>query len=110
MATFDNIKVGDQVIYTSAWGNDVVATVTRVTPAGNFATDKTYKTLWNKYGRPYGGDRWGTSRIIEYSEEYVKAITESKIITKAVDMMHKCSKSDLTVDQAKAIIDILKNE
>jgi len=110
MATFDNIKVGDKVIYTSAWGNDVVATVTRVTGAGNFATDKTYKTLWNKYGRPYGGDRWDTSRVIEYSEEYVKAITESRIIAKAVDMMRRCSKSDLTVDQAKAIIDILENK
>ena len=108
MATFDNIKVGDKVIYTSAWGNDVVATVTKVTKAGNFATDKTYKTLWNKYGRAYGGDKWDTSRIIEYSEEYVKAMNESIIITRAVDMMRRCSKSDLTIEQAKAIIEILK--
>lgn len=110
MATFDNIKVGDKVIYISAWGNDVVATVTRVTKAGNFATDKTGKTLWDKFGRERGGDRWSRNCVIEYSEEYVKTITEARVITKAVDMMRKCSKSDLTVDQAKAIIAILEDK
>ena len=108
MATFDNIKVGDKVIYIHGWGIDVIATVTKVTPAGNFATDKTGKTLWDKYGHARGGDKWDTSHIIEYSEEYAKVIMESMIIAKAVNMMHKCSKSDLTVDQAKAIINILK--
>lgn len=109
MATFDNIKVGDKVIYCPAWGMDVIATVTKVTPAGNFATDKTGKALWNKFGSERGGDLWDRACVIEYSEEYVKAITESRIITKAVNMMCKCSKSDLTVEQAKAIIEILNS-
>ena len=110
MATFDNIKVGDKVIYNSAWGNDFVATVTKVTKAGNFATNRTGDTLWNKYGHARGGDRWDTSRVVEYSEEYINEIAGSRIITKAVNMMRKCGKSDLTVDQAKAIIDILENK
>ena len=110
MATFDNIKVGDKVIYCPAWGNGVVATVTKVTKAGNFATDKTGTTLWNKFGSERGGDRWDRACVIEYSEEDEKKITESRIIAKAVDMMRKCIKSDITVDQAKAIICILKDE
>lgn len=109
MNTFDNIKVGDKVIYCPAWGIDVIATVTKVTPVGNFATDKTGETLWNKYGYPNLITKWGTSQVIEYSEEYAKEITESTIIAKAVDMMRKCSHSDLTVDQAKSIIDILED-
>lgn len=110
MAIFDNIKVGDKVIYCPAWSMDVVATVTKVTPAGNFATDKTGKTLWDKFGRERGGGKWDSACVIEYSEEYVKTITEARIIAKAVDMMHKCDKSDLTVEQAKTIINILKDE
>lgn len=110
MTTFDNIKVGDKVIYYSGWGNDNIATVTKVTPAGNFATDKTGKTLWDKYGHARGGSRWDTSIIIEYSEERAKKVTESRIIAKAIGMMRKCDKSNLTVEQAKAIIDILKDE
>jgi len=110
MATFDNIKVGDKVIYIPGWGNDAIATVTRVTPAGNFATDKTGKTLWDRYGHARGSDRWNTSHVIEYSEGHAKAIAESNIIHKAMNMMRKCEKSDLTVDQAMAIIDILNSE
>lgn len=110
MATFDNIKVGDKVIYISDWGNNAIATVTRVTPADNFATDKTDKTLWDKYGHVRGTDQWYTSRVVEYSEEYAKKIIEQSIIAKAVCMMRKRSKSNLTVDQAKAIIDILEDK
>lgn len=110
MATFDNIKVGDKVIYCPAWGYDAVATVTKVTKAGNFAIDKTGKTLWDKYGNERGGSAWDQSHVIKYSEEHIKKVTEARIITKAVDMMRKCSKSDLTVEQAKAIIEILNSE
>lgn len=110
MATFDNIKVGDKVIYIPGWGNDAIATVTKVTPAGNFATDKTGKTLWDKYGHARGSDKWDRKRVIEYSEEYVKKIIESRIITKAIFLMSKCSKSNITVEQAKAIIDILEDK
>ena len=110
MATFDSIKVGDKVIYCPAWGIDVIANVTKVTPAGNFATDKTGSTLWDKSGRVRGGGRWDVSRVIEYSEEYAKNVTEQYIIAKAVDMMRKCSKSNLTVEQAKAIIGILEDK
>lgn len=107
MATFDNIKVGDKVIYIPGWGTDAIATVTKVTPAGNFATDKTGKTLWDKYGHARGSDKWDRSHIIEYSEEQAKVIMGSMIIAKAVNMMRKCRHSDITVEQAKAIIEIL---
>jgi len=110
MATFDNIKVGDKVIYCPAWGNNAIATVTKVTPAGNFATDRTGKTLWDKYGHARGSDKWDASLVIEYSEEYAKTVIERNIVAKAVNMMRQCSKSDLTVDQAKAIIDILEDK
>lgn len=110
MATFDNIKVGDKVIYSAGWGNDAIATVTRVTPAGNFTTNKTGKTLWDKYGHARGSDKWDMSHIIEYSEGYAKVIMESNIISKAIFLMSKCSKSNLTVEQAKAIIDILEDK
>ena len=109
VATFDNIKVGDKVIYTSHWGTDVVATITKVTKAGNFTTDKTGNALWDKYGHARGSDKWDRSRITEYSEERAQEIMKSRIINKAINLMHKCSKSDLTVDQAKAIIEILED-
>lgn len=109
MTIFDNIKVGDKVIYSPALGHDVVATVTKVTKAGNFATDKTGTTLWNQHGYARGSSTWDTARVLEYSEEYLKTITESRIIAKAINMMRKCDKSDLTVEQAEAIINILNS-
>lgn len=110
MGIFDNVKVGDKVLYYPNCGFGIVATVTKVTPAGNFATDKTYKILWNKDGNARGADIWQRSCVRPYSEEEYERIIAAKIISKAIDMMRKCSKSDLTVDQAKAIIDILENE
>lgn len=110
MATFDNIKVGDKVIYYPNGGFGMVTLVTRVTPAGNFTIDETDRILWDKNGNVRGARLWSRSWIQPYSEEAYGKIMESKIISKAVDMMRKCSTSDLTVDQAKAIIDILENE
>lgn len=110
MATFDNIKVGDKVLYYPSWGFGRVATVTRVTPAGNFATDETDKILWDKNGNARGAGIWQRSCVRPYSEEEYERIMEINIVSKAVDMMRKCDKSDLTVDQAKAIIDILEDK
>ena len=110
MATFDNIKVGDKVLYYPNWGFGEIATVTRVTPAGNFATEETGKILWDKNGNARGTGVWNRSCVRPYSEEEYERIVEEKIITKAINMMREYDMSDLTVDQAKAIIDILKNE
>lgn len=108
MATFDNIRIGDKVLYYPSWGFGVVATVTRVTPAGNFATDKTNKTLWDKNGNARGAGIWQRSCIRPYSEEEYARIMESRIISKAVDLMNEHA-SNLTVEQAKAIIEILNS-
>lgn len=110
MATFDNIKVGDKVIYYPSWGPGMPTTVTRVTPAGNFATEETGNVLWNKNGNARGADTWSRSCVRPYSAEEYERIMEANIISKAVDMMRKCDKSDLTADQAKAIIAILEDK
>lgn len=110
MATFDNIKVGDKVIYYPSWGFGRVATVTRVTPAGNFAIDETDKILWDKNGNVRGAGIWQRSCVRPYSEEEYAQIMEAGIISKAINLMNKYDTSDLTVDQAKAIIDILEDK
>ena len=108
MATFDNVKVGDKVIFYPSWGPGMPTTVTRVTPAGNFATEETGKILWDKNGNARGAGVWSRSCVRPYSEKEYESIMNSKIISKAINMMRKCEKSDLTVDQAKVIIEILE--
>ena len=110
MATFDNIKVGDKVIFYPSWGPGIPTTVTKVTPAGNFTTEETDKVLWNKNGNARGADIWNRSCVRPYSEEEYAQIMEARIISKAINMMRECNPSDITAEQAKKIIDILKNE
>lgn len=108
MATFDNIKVGDKVLYYPNWGFGEIATVTRVTPAGNFATEETGKILWDKHGHARGTGIWNRSCVRPYSEKEYESIMNSKIVSKAINMMREYDMSDLTADQAKAIIEILE--
>lgn len=77
MAIFDNIKVGDKVIYYPSWDVfGVVATVTRVTPTGNFTTDETNEILWDKKGMTCDTNIWQRSRVRPYSEEEYEKILE----------------------------------
>ena len=110
MATFDNIKIGDKVIYYPDSGFGIVTLVTRVTPAGNFTIEETDRTLWDKNGNIRGAKIWNRSWVQPYSKEAYEKIMELKIISKAIKLIHKCDESDLTVEQAKAIIDILENK
>ena len=110
MATFDNIKVGDKVIYYPNSGFGIVTLVTRVTPAGNFTIDETDRILWDKNGNIRGTKIWNRSWVQPYSKEAYEKIMELKMISKAVKLIHKCDESDLTVEQAKAIIEILEDK
>ena len=58
----------------------------------------------------YKSDIWSRSCVRPYSEEEYDRIMEAKIISKAINMMRKCSHSDLTAEQAKTIIDILEDK
>jgi hypothetical protein len=107
MAKFDNIKVGDKVIYRPYYGNPKICTVTKVTPAGNFATDATGTSLYTKDGELRGGGAWSRDRMDVYTEQDAKTIEDCNTIVYAVKLMRNRPVSDVTIEQAKEIIRIL---
>lgn len=113
-----NVKVGDKVIYSPAWGVDVICVVTEVTKAGNFRTDKTGKTLFTPSGTARGAGTWDivvkdfrdrdTDHMYEYTEAEAERITRQRKIAHAYDLMKGCCNShNLSEEQADGIIRIL---
>ena len=97
----ENLKVGDLVFVRSRLGISL-KTVEKITPKGFI---KVGSTLFNKDGRERGGDVWNKYFISEATPERIKEFQESRTIKRALQIMR--SKSDITLEQAHKIIELL---
>lgn len=103
-----NVKVGDKVIVSQTY-QDLIATITKITPTGRMRTDKTGNTYFDKYGREMGQHSgfYHYKFLRLYTEEEAQKIRDVGIRDKAMSMMRSMRYDDLTVDQAREIIRIL---
>lgn len=102
-----NVKVGDKVIYHHGLGKKQIATVTKVTPTGRIRIDCS-TSQFNKYGISMGDSGWTHSFLSEYDEEVAHEIISKQYIDLAFRLMREFRYDDLTVEDAKKIIEILK--
>ena len=106
-----DFKVGDKVVrnYKYDFGSVSIGTVVKITPKRNdvIVDYGHYKETYNKDGYTKG-DVWSTSSIRVLTPEIEKEINDMKIINKCRNAFKKKS-SELTVDQAEKILEILNN-
>lgn len=105
-----DFKVGDKVVrnYKYDFGSVSVGTIIKITPKRNdIVVDYGhYQETYNKDGYTKG-DIWSSSSIRVLTPEIEKEIDDMKIINKCRNIFKKKS-SELTVDQAEKILEILK--
>ena len=103
-----NIKLGDKVIYID---HDLkyrqVATVTRLSSTGDFKVNCS-NSIFNLYGYKIDGDFYTDEQIFPYDESVAKKIEEHNLISYAKYLMQNINQPDLSVEDAKIIIEILK--
>lgn len=98
-----DLKVGDKVIISHRLGK-CVATVEKITPAGNI---KANGTLFLPSGMERGGNMWDRSFLSKATPEEVERIVVQNTISKAIKLMRQTS--NITLEQAKSIIVLLGN-
>ena len=105
------VEVGEEVLYCPASFHKIekIATVTRVTPTGRIKIDKSERTF-NQYGRSMGDSGWrGNDYIYKLTPEKKKELMEKEVIYKCLARFEEC-KDNLSYEQAKKILEILKSE
>lgn len=108
-----NVKVGDKLLY--CWGYsyncvEKIVTVTKVTPTGRIRIDYC-DTQFDKYGHEMGNrDRWSCSSSVSIpAEDDYKRIKENDAKSKALSIIGKLNKQNITYEQAVKIIKALGN-
>ncbi len=106
-----NVKAGDKLLYCYGYSFsrvEKIVTVTKVTPTGRIKIDYC-DTQFNKYGEAIGNryDWNSQSSIYIPTEEDYKRIRENEAKSKALSIIRKLNKQNITYEQAVKIIDIL---
>lgn len=108
-----NVKVGDELLYRyNSWGSDVkkIVTVDKITPTGRIRI-KGMNAQFDKYGNEMGGDVWsGRAYLSIPTEEDYERIERNRIISKAMSLIRKIKKENLSYDTALKLIEILESE
>ena len=102
----ENLKAGDQVIVHTNMGR-VIRQVEKITPAGNIKLNN--GTIFNKDGRERGGNDWNVTYLGEATPEIVKEIKEKHFIICVKKQLKEFLKKDLTIEQAQALFQIIKD-
>ncbi len=105
-----NVKAGDKLLYR--WGYiynrvEKIATVTKVTPTGRIRID-CCNTQFDKYGHEMGKrDKWSCSSSVSIptGEDY-RRIKENGAKSKALSLIERINKQNITYEQALKIIEI----
>lgn len=107
-----NVKIGDKLLYQ--WGYlynrvEEIVTVTKVTPTGRIRIDYC-DTQFDKYGHEMGNrDRWSCNSSVSIpTEEDYKRIRENDVKSKALSLIGKLNKQNITYEQALKIIEIFE--
>lgn len=104
-----NVQVGDKVIWENRY-HKRVTTVTRITPTGRIRV-KDSDSQFDNYGQQLGNKSlWDFESIREYDEEEYNRMKDEALIRKAMNLMHNAKVSELSVEDAKAIISILTKQ
>ena len=101
----ENLKAGDQVIVHTNMGR-VIRTVEKITPAGNIKLNN--GTIFNKDGSERGGSKWNTTYLGEATPEVVKEIKDKHFIIYVKKQLKEFLKKDLTIEQARALFQLIK--
>lgn len=112
MAEELNAKVGDKLLYNYGYSyNHVekIVTVKRVTPTGRIRIDYNDRQ-YDKYGNEMGSsDRWSCSSFLSIpTTEDFERIKVNNAISKALSLMDKQNKKNLSYEKALKIIEILE--
>ncbi len=101
MSWLDNLKEGDTVIVSTCF-RKCIRKVDKITPTGKIRVGNFLFTD----GRCKSGDVWHYTTLEEPTEEKLREIREESTINKALAEMQVAK--DITYEQARAILDILK--
>lgn len=102
-----DVKVGDTVILHDKYGN-CITKIIKITPTGIIRVVANKYLQFHPDGSERGGDTWNQHTISIPTDEEIKAIKDRAIIKTVVNYMHKVN--DITIDQAKAIWNILHSK
>ena len=105
-----NVKVGDKVLFTSAFQNkrtEKITTVIKVTPTGRIRVGIAPEIQFNRNGSEIGKQHgiYTCRYISALTPEKEKEIKEKETIRSAIDLFHK-HEDQLTCKQARKIIGI----
>lgn len=101
MGWLQDLKEGDTVIVRTRY-SESIRKVDKITPTGKIRVGNFLFTD----GRCKSGNVWDYTTLEEPTEEKVREITEKYVIRKALTEMHETK--DISYEQAKAILEILK--
>ena len=100
------VKVGDRLCLSDHCGSEIV-TVKRVTQTGRIRIDQN-GFQYDKYGNQMGCGTWDWGSYLSYlTEEKEREIHEKETIKKARAVIEKRS-LNLTFEEAKKILEVLK--
>lgn len=99
-------RVGDKVFVHGRFNSVTIATVDKITAAGNI---KVNNTLYKPDGRERTSDIWNFSRIEFATPEQIKRYHENSYISKVKKFAIAALNEDtITSDQAEKLCEILK--
>ena len=106
MAGFLDVEIGDKVITNK----DKIGQVIRITPTGQIVVS--FGSVQGRYKRDgwsLGGDVWSKTKIRKATKEDFERIQEKKVLA-ACGVLFDKYRNQLTLEQALAIVEILKKE
>jgi hypothetical protein len=103
-----NVKVGDTVLCSGTCNSRYLAKVTKVTPTGRIKTDKTGSIQFDNHGYQMGSGSWDRIFISIPTDNDIKQLKEIATKRKAIHLMLKMHESNITVEQAEKVIEILE--
>lgn len=103
MLDLSNLKVGDEVIVTNRWNDDIIKTIDKITPSGRIKIGSSY---FNKDGSERNSDIWNISIIRPCTEDEKIEIKQKNTCKKAIEMMH--STKSISYENALKIISLFR--
>lgn len=106
------VKAGDAVLYYngSFYKNDlpIITKVKKVTPTGRIRVEYSPSKQFDKYGWEIGSNTWRRTNIEVPTAEKLQEVKKRIFIRKTIRQMQSCEESNISYEQAVAIMKVLK--
>lgn len=103
---FEDLKVGDKVIYTRHFGGRFVLPITKITKNQIICDDLKFS---KKDGYNIPKDKWVNNKIYIPKEGEIEEVQNELLIKRVIKLLNNLKEEDITIEQAKKIKEILIN-